>query len=139
MSSTSFEEVVKQLLSTVLKEDFEVAAFDVILACVPGDDFEVADIKFSNGQRIGSPTDIFKAVLFTRVTHSLFAYYLQLRSKIELSDEPEDCSGFIAFRDRVCNFAWFRSTFQAYFDCVIVPVFNSRISNRLISLFGDEL
>ena len=137
--STSFEEVVKRLLSKVLKDDFDVAAFDIILARVPDDDFEVADIKFTNGQRIGSPTDIFKAVLFTRVTHSLFAYYLEARMKIELSDEPEDCSGFIAFRDRVCTFTWFMSTFQTYFDCVIVPVFNSRISNRLISLFGDEL
>ena len=137
--STSFEGFVKRLFSKVLSDDFDVAAFDIILARVQDDDFEVAEIKFSNGQRINSPTDIFKAVLFTRVMHSLFAYYLEARMKIELSDEPEDCSGLIAFRGRVCNFTWFWSTFQTYFDCVIVPVFNSRISNRLITLFGDDL
>jgi hypothetical protein len=97
--STSFGRFVKLLLEKVLKDDFDVASFDIILAHVQEDKFEMANIKFTNAQRIFSSTVIFMDVLFTRVMHSLFAYYLEARPKIEINDEPEDCSGLIVFRD----------------------------------------
>lgn len=136
--STTFEIFVKYLLHKVLIEDFAVASFDIILTHQPDEDYELANIKFTNAQRIVASTDIFKDVLFTRVVQSLFAYYLEARKKTAICDEPDNCTGLIIFRDNVCESTWFGPIFDTYFDKVIVPVFNTRISNALTTLFSDD-
>jgi hypothetical protein len=136
--STTFEIFVKYLLHKVLIEDFAVASFDIILIHQLDEDYETANIKFTNAQRILASTDIFKDVLFNRVAQSLFAYYIEARKKTEIRDEPEDCTALIIFRNNVYESTWFWPIFDAYFDKVIIPVFNTRISNALASLFGDD-
>ena len=137
--SISFGRVVQSLLEKTLKIDFDVASYDVILAHTSEDDFEMANIKFTNGQQTFSSITVLKPLLFARVIRSLFAYYLEKRLELELSDEPENCDDLTVFRNHVCNFTWFMPIFHNYFNIVIVPVFNSRISDRLISLFGDKM
>jgi hypothetical protein len=138
---TSFAKIVKVLVKKILKEDFAIASSQVILAHVLDGEFEMCDIKFSNAQRICAFTDIdtFKQALFSRVSRSLFAYYCEAKQKVEIMDEPEGCDSFIIFRDHICESVQFLSILNSYFESVIVPVFNKRIADRLISLFGDDI
>jgi hypothetical protein len=138
---TSFARIVKFLLKKILKEDFAIASSEIIHAHVLDDEFEVCDIKFSNAQRICAAIgiDTFKQELFSRVSRSLFAYYCEAKQTVEIMDEPEGCDRLITFRDHICESVRFLSILNSYFESVIVPVFNRQITDKLISLFGDDI
>ena len=138
---TSFARIVKFLLKKILREDFAIASSEIIYAHVIFDEFEMCDIKFSNAQRICAAIDIdtFKQELFSRVSRSLFAYYCETKQRVEIMDEPEGCNCLITFRGHICESVQFLSILNSYFESVIVPVFNSRIADKLISLFGDDI